>query len=216
MPWKRDETEQRTGQKKYPWIEFEDGSIYREESKDMAQRIQEGKLKRSPAQPAAFCRRLRVIVPDEIEEYAAAHTTPPTELLAELAAETHARRSESPQMLTGTIEGRLPRAARPRAPGEARARARHVQRLLVALDGRGAAGRRAHRHVRGRRAARRGRAPLHRAEPVRRPDHRPPRPGARDDRAARGRVRLRLHRRRQGELPQLLRGAPAAAGARAA
>ena len=34
--WNRDETERRTHQKKYPWIEFEDGWIYREESKDMA------------------------------------------------------------------------------------------------------------------------------------------------------------------------------------
>jgi hypothetical protein len=42
--WRRDETEQRTHQKKYPWIEFEDGSIYREESKEMAQRIKDGKL----------------------------------------------------------------------------------------------------------------------------------------------------------------------------
>jgi caffeoyl-CoA O-methyltransferase len=46
------------------------------------------------------------IVPEEIEGYAEAHTTPPTELLAELAAETKAS-LESPQMLTGTIEGRL-------------------------------------------------------------------------------------------------------------
>jgi glutathione S-transferase len=58
MPWsprKRDETERRTGQKKYPWIEFEDGSIYREESKDMAQRIEDGKLNEAPRlqQPAA-------------------------------------------------------------------------------------------------------------------------------------------------------------------
>jgi hypothetical protein len=51
MPWsprKREETERRTGQRKYPWIEFEDGSIYREESKDMAQRIKEGKLNEAP------------------------------------------------------------------------------------------------------------------------------------------------------------------------
>ena len=47
-PWKRDETEQRTDQKKYPWIEFEDGSIYREESKEMAQRIADGKLDEAP------------------------------------------------------------------------------------------------------------------------------------------------------------------------
>jgi hypothetical protein len=50
MPWpgNREETERRTGQKKYPWIEFEDGSIYREESKDMAQRIKDGMLNQAP------------------------------------------------------------------------------------------------------------------------------------------------------------------------
>ena len=47
-----------------------------------------------------------MIVPDEIEEYAAAHTTPPPELLAELAEETRAS-LRAPQMLTGTIEGRF-------------------------------------------------------------------------------------------------------------
>jgi hypothetical protein len=47
-PWNRDETEKRTNQKKYPWIEFEDGSIYREESKEMAQRIKDGKLQEAP------------------------------------------------------------------------------------------------------------------------------------------------------------------------
>jgi predicted O-methyltransferase YrrM len=46
------------------------------------------------------------IVPEEIEAYAAAHTTPPDELLAELAEETKATLS-SPQMLTGPIEGRF-------------------------------------------------------------------------------------------------------------
>ena len=46
------------------------------------------------------------IVPEEIEGYAEAHTTAPTELLAELAEETKAT-LEAPQMLTGTIEGRL-------------------------------------------------------------------------------------------------------------
>jgi caffeoyl-CoA O-methyltransferase len=46
------------------------------------------------------------IVRDEIEEYAAEHTTPPTELLARLAEETRAT-LQSPQMLTGTIEGRF-------------------------------------------------------------------------------------------------------------
>jgi caffeoyl-CoA O-methyltransferase len=47
-----------------------------------------------------------VIVPDEIEEYAAAHTTRPPELLQSLAAETR-ETLRSPQMLTGTIEGRF-------------------------------------------------------------------------------------------------------------
>jgi caffeoyl-CoA O-methyltransferase len=47
-----------------------------------------------------------VIVPDEIDAYAEAHTSPPTDLLAELAAETKAT-LRSPQMLTGTVEGRL-------------------------------------------------------------------------------------------------------------
>ena len=45
-PWPggRGNTEARTGQKKYPWFEFEDGSIYREESKEMAATIAAGKL----------------------------------------------------------------------------------------------------------------------------------------------------------------------------
>jgi predicted O-methyltransferase YrrM len=46
------------------------------------------------------------IVPEDIEGYAANHTTPPEALLAELAKETRAS-LQSPQMLTGTIEGRL-------------------------------------------------------------------------------------------------------------
>jgi caffeoyl-CoA O-methyltransferase len=47
-----------------------------------------------------------VIVPDDIDAYAEAHATPPPQLLAELAAETRATLS-SPQMLTGTVEGRF-------------------------------------------------------------------------------------------------------------
>jgi caffeoyl-CoA O-methyltransferase len=46
------------------------------------------------------------IVPEEIEGYAEAHTTPPTDLLAELAEETKAT-LDAPQMLTGPIEGRF-------------------------------------------------------------------------------------------------------------
>ena len=41
---KRDQLEQLSGQRKCPVIEFEDGTIYREESKDMAARIKAGKL----------------------------------------------------------------------------------------------------------------------------------------------------------------------------
>jgi caffeoyl-CoA O-methyltransferase len=46
------------------------------------------------------------VVPEEIEQYAAEHTTPPTDLLAALSAETH-ETLEAPQMLTGPIEGRF-------------------------------------------------------------------------------------------------------------
>jgi hypothetical protein len=50
----REPTVGQTGQKRFPWIEFEDGSVYREESKDMAQRIKDGKLNEAPrAQPVA-------------------------------------------------------------------------------------------------------------------------------------------------------------------
>ena len=41
---KRADLEQLSGQRQYPVIEFEDGSIYRAESNDMAKRIREGKL----------------------------------------------------------------------------------------------------------------------------------------------------------------------------
>jgi glutathione S-transferase len=41
---KREELEQLSGQRKYPVIEFEDGRIYREESKQMAAKIRAGEL----------------------------------------------------------------------------------------------------------------------------------------------------------------------------
>jgi glutaredoxin len=41
---KRDDLERLTGQRKYPAIEFEDGSVYRAESKEMAEHIRAGKL----------------------------------------------------------------------------------------------------------------------------------------------------------------------------
>jgi glutathione S-transferase len=43
-PGKREELERLSGQRKYPVIEFEDGRIYREESKDMAARVRAGRL----------------------------------------------------------------------------------------------------------------------------------------------------------------------------
>jgi len=49
----RSAVEEATGQSKYPAIEFEDGSVYREESKDMAARISAGKLFDQPNQPTA-------------------------------------------------------------------------------------------------------------------------------------------------------------------
>jgi glutaredoxin len=44
LPGKRDDLEQLSGQRKYPTIQFEDGSVYREESADMAKRIRSGRL----------------------------------------------------------------------------------------------------------------------------------------------------------------------------
>ena len=41
---KREEIERLSDQRKYPVIEFEDGSIYRAESKQMAETIRAGKL----------------------------------------------------------------------------------------------------------------------------------------------------------------------------
>jgi glutaredoxin len=43
-PGKRDDLKRISGQNKYPTVEFEDGSAYREESKDMAAKIRAGKL----------------------------------------------------------------------------------------------------------------------------------------------------------------------------
>lgn len=46
-PWRRDKRtllEQHTGQRQYPAVEFENGTWYREQSKDMARTIRDGKL----------------------------------------------------------------------------------------------------------------------------------------------------------------------------
>ena len=49
----RPNTIDRTGQSKFPWIEFEDGTVYREESADMAATIRAGKLDEKRAGPPA-------------------------------------------------------------------------------------------------------------------------------------------------------------------
>jgi glutaredoxin len=51
-PSKRDDLERLSGQRKYPMIEFEDGRVYREESKDMAATIRAGKLSEAPGAAA--------------------------------------------------------------------------------------------------------------------------------------------------------------------
>ena len=55
-PWpsrsKRDELVRATGQDQYPAIVFQDGSVYREESKDMAATIRAGKLEEKRGSPA--------------------------------------------------------------------------------------------------------------------------------------------------------------------
>jgi hypothetical protein len=54
-PSQRDEIIEHTGQRLYPAIEFEDGTWYREESKDMEKTIRDGKLMeraRGKAQPS--------------------------------------------------------------------------------------------------------------------------------------------------------------------
>jgi glutaredoxin len=43
-PGKRDEVERLSGQRKLPVIEFDDGSVYREESGEMAATISDGRL----------------------------------------------------------------------------------------------------------------------------------------------------------------------------
>jgi glutathione S-transferase len=49
LPFMRGDLKQLSNQGKYPVIEFEDGSVYREESKAMAERIRAGSLFDSPA-----------------------------------------------------------------------------------------------------------------------------------------------------------------------
>lgn len=50
---KRTDIERLSGQRQYPVIEFEDGSVYREQSKEMAATIRAGKLDEKRTAPAA-------------------------------------------------------------------------------------------------------------------------------------------------------------------
>lgn len=52
-PGKRDDLERISGQRKYPVIEFEDGSAYRDESAQMAERVRAGQLTEDPADATA-------------------------------------------------------------------------------------------------------------------------------------------------------------------
>ena len=52
-PGKRVELERLSGQRKYPVIEFEDGTAYRAESKEMAERIHSGTLLEGHGAPAS-------------------------------------------------------------------------------------------------------------------------------------------------------------------
>ena len=59
---KRDDLERLSGQRKYPVIEFDDGSVYREESKDMAATIRRlARRKRSGRVAGLERRRAREI-----------------------------------------------------------------------------------------------------------------------------------------------------------
>ena len=145
------------------------------------------------------------IVDPRIEAYTERVSSPHDPLLAELSDGDGARaRSGGDAHRAGRRT--LPGAARLDRPAAARARDRHVQRALGARDGGRAARRRAHRRVRGRPRARRLRPGMVRPLAARLEDHAARRAGRRDDRVARRRVRLRLHRRRQGRLHRLLRG----------
>jgi hypothetical protein len=44
MPWQREKLIEKTGANRYPAIEFEDGTVYREESKEMEETIRAGRL----------------------------------------------------------------------------------------------------------------------------------------------------------------------------
>ncbi len=148
---------------------------------------------------------MSLIVPEEIERYAEQHTTPHSELLQRLAEETKAT-LDRPQMLTGTIEGRflefivyMTGARRILELGTYSGYSAISMAAALPAGGQ-------HRHLRGGGGACSGRAALHRGGGLHGSHHDPPGSRPRDDRPPGRRLRLRLHRRGQGELRQLLRG----------
>ena len=138
---------------------------------------------------------------DEIERYAEEHTTRPTELLARLAEETRAtlelpadahRPGRGPASSSCSSSRRGRGACSSSARTAATRRSRWRRRCRPAgrsTRARSTSGTRRSRAATSPRAGYADRITVHLG------------PGARDDRAARGRVRLRLHRRRQGQLP---------------
>ena len=153
------------------------------------------------------------IVDPRIEAYTERVSSPHDPLLAELSEET-ARELGNAAMLTGPVAGRflelLVWIAQPQRVLEIGTFSGHSALTMAAALPEGG-------HIDacevdpGRAAFAQGwfdRSP-HGVE-----DHAARRAGRRDDRVARRRVRLRLHRRRQGRLHRLLRGSAAAALAR--
>ena len=153
------------------------------------------------------------IVDPKIEEYIERFSSPADPLLAELAEETR-QTLGSPQMLSGPIAGRLLEMlvwfGRPRRVLEIGTFSGHSALAMAgALPDDG--------HIDTCEISPKHAEVAQRyfdCSPFGEPHHAPPRPGARDDRPPRGRVRLRLHRRRQGRLRRLLRGGAPAARAR--
>ena len=155
---------------------------------------------------------MNFIVNEPVEEYAAAHTTPVAELFERLAAETR-EKSDSPQMMVGLLEGRflefLVRQTKARRILELGTFTgwSSIAMALGLVEG----GRITTCDVNEETTAI-ARRYAEEAGVAERIEYRLG-PGAGDDRVAGRAVRPRLHRRRQGELRQLLRGRAAEAGA---
>ena len=144
-----------------------------------------------------------------LEDYVERMTSPHDDLLAELSEETRGTLGME-QMLTGPVAGRflelLVWFGQPQRVLEIGTFSGHSALAMAAALPEG--GRIDACELDPERAAFAQR--YFDRSPVRLADHAPCRAGARDDRPARGRLRPRLHRRRQGRLRRLLRGRPPA------